>query len=166
MEIEEISDPPSIARVAKLAEEIWHEYYPPLVGNDLANYVLKKFQTAEAIGEQIRNGSLYYFVKDGRAEAGYFCVQPGGSPGVMFLSKFYVKKQARGKGYGRKMLAFIEALAKRKGFERITLTVNKRNADSIKIYQKMGFEIAEAVVLDIGGGFVLDDYRMEKRLVP
>jgi hypothetical protein len=35
----------------------------------------------------------------------------------------------------------------------------------VQAYQRMGFEIAEAIVIDIGGGFVMDDFRMEKRLV-
>ena len=41
------------------------------------------------------------------------------------------------------------------------LAVNKRNAAAIAAYRKHGFEIVEAVVKDIGGGFVMDDYIME-----
>jgi hypothetical protein len=32
----------------------------------------------------------------------------------------------------------------------------------VQEYERMGFSIAEAIVMDIGGGFVMDDYRMEK----
>jgi hypothetical protein len=42
--------------------------------------------------------------------------------------------------------------------------VNKRNASAIAAYRKHGFDVRESVVKDIGGGFVMDDYIMEKRL--
>jgi len=42
--------------------------------------------------------------------------------------------------------------------------VNKRNVRAIKAYQRNGFEIADSVVTDIGGGFVMDDYVMAKDL--
>ena len=41
------------------------------------------------------------------------------------------------------------------------LTVNKRNFDSIAFYQKIGFKIVDCVEMDIGGGFIMDDYVME-----
>ena len=40
------------------------------------------------------------------------------------------------------------------------LTVNKRNVLPIRAYERFGFRRAEAVVKEIGGGFVMDDYRM------
>ena len=42
------------------------------------------------------------------------------------------------------------------------LTVNKRNAATIDCYLRMGFKNAGSVIQDIGGGFVMDDYRMTK----
>jgi hypothetical protein len=43
--------------------------------------------------------------------------------------------------------------------------VNKYNSQPIAVYEKLGFRVVAAVVQDIGGGFVMDDYRMEKTLV-
>ena len=42
------------------------------------------------------------------------------------------------------------------------LAVNKNNATAIAAYLKHGFRIADAVVKEIGGGFVMDDYIMER----
>ena len=44
------------------------------------------------------------------------------------------------------------------------LTVNKGNTDSIAVYLKSGFVVREEAVFDIGSGYVMDDYVMEKRL--
>ncbi len=44
------------------------------------------------------------------------------------------------------------------------LQVNKRNANAINSYQKYGFVVREVTVDDIGHGYVMDDYVMEKKL--
>jgi hypothetical protein len=42
--------------------------------------------------------------------------------------------------------------------------VNKGNP-AVSAYQRLGFRIAADLVMDIGGGFVMDDHRMEKSLL-
>ncbi len=42
-----------------------------------------------------------------------------------------------------------------------TLTANKRNDPAIEAYRHHGFRIRGPIVTDIGGGFVMDDHRME-----
>jgi ribosomal protein S18 acetylase RimI-like enzyme len=44
------------------------------------------------------------------------------------------------------------------------LQVNKRNVDAIAFYRKAGFTVREESIFDIGNGFVMDDYVMEKVL--
>jgi hypothetical protein len=34
----------------------------------------------------------------------------------------------------------------------------------VNVYKRLGFQIAAELVMDIGSGFVMDDYRMEKSL--
>jgi RimJ/RimL family protein N-acetyltransferase len=46
----------------------------------------------------------------------------------------------------------------------LILNVNKQNLRAIRAYERNGFFVREAVVVDIGGGFVMDDYVMAKRL--
>ncbi len=149
-----------IGRVETLAREIWSEYYTPLIGKAQVEYMLDRFQSRQAIAEQIRTGVLYFLVRKADADIGYLAVQPKG--GELFLSKIYVRLSLRGKGYGRRALQFAEALAREQGLGRIRLTVNKNNRNSIRAYERFGFTIAGPVVQDIGGGFVMDDYVMIK----
>jgi RimJ/RimL family protein N-acetyltransferase len=44
----------------------------------------------------------------------------------------------------------------------VRLRVNKRNAPAIRSYLRAGFRFTEDIVSDIGSGFVMDDYVMEK----
>lgn len=76
------------------------------------------------------------------------------------MSKLYIKKEFRHKGIGTKAFEKIRELADGKP---IRLTVNKHNTNSITAYKKWGFKTVDAVVTDIGSGFVMDDYIMEAK---
>ena len=66
------------------------------------------------------------------------------------------------KGFGKKAVQFVEALARRLNLKKISLTVNRNNISAVKAYEKMGFKNLGPVVQDIGNGFMMDDFRMEK----
>ncbi len=162
MEINKVSKKEQLSTIVNLAYEIWYEHYTPIIGKHQVDYMLEKFQSVEAMTEQIKNGSLYFLILDDDIPLGYMSADL--LTDRLFLSKFYITKSERGKGYGRIMMAHLETLAKEKNLNKISLTVNKYNTGSITIYKKIGFAISDSVVKDIGEGFFMDDYQMEKRL--
>jgi RimJ/RimL family protein N-acetyltransferase len=91
---------------------------------------------------------------------------PQPDDGVVQLSKLYLLEKCRGQGLGKEMLTFAEQRCRELGAGTLWLTVNKYNAGPIAFYKRMGFENVGAIVTDIGGGFVMDDYRMQKILTP
>jgi ribosomal protein S18 acetylase RimI-like enzyme len=149
-----------IEAVEALAKEIWTEHYIPIIGRGQVDYMLARFQSMQAISEQIAMGYLYFLIEEEGQFVGYVSVQP--KEHELFLSKIYVLSSCRGKGYGKKAVKFVEELAKEKGLGKIVLTVNKNNTLAIKAYEAIGFKKIEAIVQDIGNGFVMDDYKMEK----
>lgn len=161
-EIKEVKDRDSIDQVVILADEIWREHYIPIIGVDQVDYMLNKYQSASAIRDQIKDGAFYFLVYYRDKPAGYFSFYH--QEDSLFLSKIYIHSSLRGTGLGRFSIEFIEKEAQRFGQSSITLTVNKNNAHTIAAYKKMGFEVEEAIVMDIGNGFVMDDYKMKKYL--
>jgi len=162
MHIKQVSDKNQMKTIEEFAYKIWHEHYTPIIGTNQVEYMLEKFQSVKAMTEQIQNGFLYFLCEYDNKTIGYMSVNI--SDGALFLSKFYVASAQRGKGYGRKMISYLETLAKEKSLNRISLTVNKDNAGSINMYKKVGFVICGTAVKDIGEGFIMDDYQMEKRV--
>lgn len=146
--------------IVVLAEEIWNEHFTPIIGKAQVDYMLAKFQSKKTIGEQIKQGYSYFLIKSNIKYVGYFGVKPEAAS--LLLSKFYIVSADRGKGLGRKALNYIEQLVIESGAGKISLTVNRYNSDTIEAYKKLGFKITESIVQDIGNGFVMDDYRMEK----
>jgi len=151
--------------VEALAREIWTEYYTPIIGHAQVVYMVEKFQTAKAVLYQIaREGYLYYLLRDDMGVwVGYFAVMLNESE--LFLSKFYILAKFRGRGYGQAAIQFIETLARCQKLSKIALAVCKKNTASIDIYRKLGFHVTGPLVADIGGGFLMDDYRMEKAIL-
>ncbi|HEU4601437.1 MAG TPA: GNAT family N-acetyltransferase [Steroidobacteraceae bacterium] len=149
--------------IAAMAREIWYEYYVPIIGRAQVDYMVTKFQTAEAMAAQIASGYEYFVVRRDASEIGYFALQPQPDEGRLFLSKLYLLARSRGAGTGRACMEFIERLGRERGLGMLWLTVNKGNP-SVKAYERLGFRIAAEIVIDIGDGFVMDDYRMQKDL--
>lgn len=147
----------------QLAREIWEEHYIPIIGAEQVSYMMKKFQGAELMHRQSEEEHYhFYFVVLEGTRVGYLSYRM--DPDQLFTSKFYLKREARGKGLARAMLRFLEGKARQAGRKSIGLTVNKNNTGSIAAYKAIGFEVVEPVVIDIGGGFVMDDFRMSKSL--
>ena len=148
--------------IERLAQTIWREHYIPIIGSAQVEYMLDKFQSVPAMKAQIRDGFDYYQVLVNRELIAYFSIQ--NKEGKLFLSKLYVDSKFRGKGYGVETLEYIKELAGKMQLKCIELTVNKHNTNSIAFYEKNGFIKKEAIVIDIGEGFVMDDYRLELRI--
>ena len=151
-----------IATVAKIANEIWREHYTPIIGPDQVDYMLMRFQSTEAIGDQIAGGMHYWLVITG-SPIGYLAAEAR-TP-ALFISKFYLRSSQRGQGYGRQSMDFLADFAKAEGCNQMTLTVNRFN-DSVTIYQRLGFGIDGELCQDIGSGYVMDDYAMSRSLTP
>lgn len=145
--------------IAKLAKEIWTEYFTPIIGEAQVSYMLKNMQSFEAMKKQQGEGYVYHQII-GSGPIGYLCVRV--KRPELFISKLYLLKKERGLGVGKNALQFIESLANSSGCNKLWLTVNKGNTDTVRAYEKWGFKIVSEPVVDIGGGFVMDDYRMEK----
>ncbi len=149
-----------IENFTKLASEIWHEYWPCLLSNEQIDYMVEKFQSYEAVKNQLQNEHyIYNILEENGNFTGYFgvCIKEN----YLFLSKLYIKKDFRHKGYGKIAFDKIKLIAKEQNKTSIQLTVNKHNTNTIKAYDKWGFKTIDAVVTDIGKGFVMDDYIME-----
>jgi RimJ/RimL family protein N-acetyltransferase len=150
-----------IAIIEVLAREIWTEHYTPIIGRDQVEYMLGAFQSKDAISAQIETeGYRYFLMEEEGAHIGYMAVQS--MRDELFLSKIYIKASWRGRGFGKRAIQFLENCAAGLHLRKISLTVNKNNIHSIKAYEKMGFKNLGPVIQDIGNGFIMDDFKMEK----
>lgn len=156
---QEVSSDKNLKKIEDMASIIWHEHYTPIIGIQQVQYMLDKFQSVISMKAQIDTGYHYFIINDENTPMGYLSFSRRKEQ--LFLSKIYVLKESRGKGIGKKAMKFIVDTARALGCEKVSLTVNKYNFNSIKAYESSGFINKEALVQDIGGGYIMDDYLME-----
>ena len=149
-------------RIEQLAGVIWREHYIPITGEGQVEHMLEKYQSASAISNQVKDGFQYFIIYCNEIPTGYLSIKKENDK--LFLSKIYVLKEYRGNKIGKMAMLFIEDKAKGMNCSKVVLTVNKNNTNSILAYERLGFKNLGSVVKDIGKGFVMDDYKMEKHL--
>jgi ribosomal protein S18 acetylase RimI-like enzyme len=95
---------------------------------------------------------------------GYCSYALTSAPDELKLEQLYLLPALHGRGLGGMMLRHVEARARALGCTRVMLQVAKANAGSIAVYERAGYSIREPILIDIGGGYVMDDYVMAKAL--
>lgn len=144
-----------ISEMSKMATDIVREHFDPLIGKEQNDFMLEMFQTKHAIKEQLENGYKYFFVRENNRNLGFLAFYPRDH--AMYLSKFYLYKSERGKGYAHQMLEFVISNAKKQNLTGIELNVNKQNS-ACQAYESLGFKIVRSEKNSIGNGFYMDDY--------
>ncbi len=154
-----------IDRLRSLAAEIWRRHYADIIGAAQIEYMLEQRYGPQVVREELLRKDLWWdlLLVNGKMTgfASYFLT---GNAGEMKLDKLYVHHDHQRKGYGGMLLDRVLGIARAYGCTTLMLAVNKNNRNAIAAYKKHGFRIAESVVKDIGGGFVMDDYIMIKSL--
>lgn len=145
--------------VYAVAEPIWEQYYTPIIGEEQVEYMIEKFLSPDAIVEQINSGYEYFLFSYDYTFAGFAAIEERGEE--LFLSKFYIDQEFRGKGIGKYMFQKFMEIAKMRNLKKIWLTCNRNNTNSIAIYEHLGFKKVREEVTDIGNGFVMDDFIFE-----
>ena len=153
-----------VERVAALARAIWHAHYPGIISTAQIEYMLAQRYDPAVIREELAQTGVWWFVlrMDGGIVA-YMALQKEGDAALK-IDKLYVRPELQRRGCGGRLIAHAETLARREGCRELVLAVNRNNANAIAAYRKHGFAVREAVVKEIGGGFVMDDYLMAKEL--
>ena len=143
-----------------------HEFFPSVLSTEQIDYMVEKFQSAQAMKEQMKSeGYKYFLLLNGGTRVGYTAIRHDGD-GRLFLSKLYVKKEHRGKGYATEVFEFLKRYCRENGLTAIWLTVNKHNSTAISVYEKRGFRKIGEGVTDIGKNFVMDDFYFQLDVCP
>lgn len=159
MIIREIYSEADVRRLTKVARVVWREANVAFCTPEQVEYMIEKYQSFEAISGQLMQGYRYFIFEEDGDIMGYFGVQPQGER--LFLSKFYILKQNRGRGLFSLGLERMCQICREDGLQSIYLTVNRNNTRAYEIYLHKDFKVIAEECTDIGFGFVMDDYIME-----
>src|SRR5207244_1185497 len=79
------------------------------------------------------------------------------------IHKIYLLPASQGNGVGRLLIDKVAELATEHKNSTVSLNVNRYNK-AIQFYERMGFKVIDNEAIDIGDGFLMEDFVMEKPL--
>lgn len=154
----------NLPAISQLAGVIWRACYPGIITPDQIEYMLSRMYSLETLREQLNNHVHYPLLFLNNELVGFASYGTSDDPAVFKLHRLYLHPDCHGRGLGSFLLRHCEQQARNLGGRRLILNVNKRNAKAMAVYRRNGYRIIESVVLDIGNGFVMDDYVLAKEL--
>jgi len=84
-----------------------------------------------------------WLILDGASPVGYIVLCFGYSLEWLgrdaFVDELYLQEQYRGRGWGRKTMAFVENAARVEGIHTLHLEVVRQNAKALELYRRLGF---------------------------
>ncbi|HEY2648758.1 MAG TPA: GNAT family N-acetyltransferase [Puia sp.] len=152
-------------QVRELALEIFPVTYQEIVEKEQIDYMMDMFYTPENLLKQFESGQVFLVIYTELKASGFASYTSLNENGIYKLNKIYVDNRLQGKGLGRSLLNEVFSLVKNAGGKSLQLNVNRFNK-AVGFYKSMGFDLKKEELLDIGRGYFMDDFVMEKILQP
>ena len=147
--------------VIDLTKKIWPVAYGEILSKSQLDYMIDKFYNEPALRELVQKGHVFYVAQDDNGkDVGFVSYEINSEPNKTKIHKIYVLPETQGTGLGRQFFELVKEKAIENNQKAIFLNVNKYN-NAIHFYIKLGFTKVKDEVIDIGNGYVMDDYVME-----
>lgn len=149
-----------IPLVAPFAQAIWRDHYAAIISPAQIEHMLRERYSAADLEPYVGAADRWFeLLRVERALAGFLRTRIVDGD-TLKIEEIYLAAAWRGRGFGQQLLAHAEARGRALCCAQLLLAVNKRNAAAIRAYERFGFSVCESIVVDIGGGFVMDDFVM------
>ena len=155
--------PPDVPAISSLAREIWQATYPGIITQDQIDFMLELRYGHERLYDDLEDADKWLdqaFLDDRRVGFAFSEIYKG----EFKLDKLYIHPDVQRQGVGGQLIEHVAERARKLGYPKVILAVNKRNEKAINSYKKYGFVVREITQDDIGQGYVMDDFIMEKVL--
>jgi diamine N-acetyltransferase len=150
--------------IQQLAYEIWPIVYQEIISKEQIQYMLELMYRLDALKEKATNGHQFILAINEHQPVAFASFELNHSEiGKTKLHKLYVLPQFQKQKIGEQLLDYISEIARINKQHEILLNVNKYNSAQF-FYAKLGFKVIGQEVIDIGNGFVMDDYIMQKKM--
>lgn len=153
-----------IESIQDLANRTWWNTYSAYLSEEQIQYMLDKMYNKGELLSHFKDGYIFLMAEEDGTDLGFasFSILDPETRGYK-LHKLYVLPDTHGKGVGKLLMNEVVNLIRREGGKSLQLNVN-RNNKAADFYKKAGFVVKEIMDLDIGNGYLMNDYVMEKAL--
>lgn len=151
-----------IATIRKLAQQFWPVAFTSILSTIQIEYMMEMMYSEQAVEQQMNEGHQYAIAYQNSEQVGYVSYETDHDVTKKTkVHKLYVSPNHQREGLGKAMLEYVVDRAIESKNNAVFLNVNKYNTQAINFYKKSGFFLSKAETIDIGEGFVMDDFVFE-----
>lgn len=154
-----------IKTIQDIAYTTWPLTYGEILSLEQLQYMLDLFYSVDALNKQmVEKEQLFYLIQENELVIGFIGIEHNYQNKTFTkIHKIYLLPETQGKGIGKLAIETIGEFAKENKSTSLLLNVNRFNK-ALHFYEKIGFKIIDEVNIEIGNGYLMEDYVMEKKL--
>ncbi|SFF05587.1 GNAT family N-acetyltransferase [Spirosoma endophyticum] len=153
--------------IRDIAYQTWPTTFGEILSPAQIRYMLDMMYSLDSLKRQISEQKHVFLLAqetDSKAYLGYVSYEfDYKSQSKTKIHKIYLLPASQGKGVGRLLIDKVAELAAEHRNSTVSLNVNRYNK-AIQFYERMGFNVIDNETIDIGDGFLMEDFVMEKPL--
>lgn len=151
--------------IKSLSDIIWPSTFSDILSSEQISYMMEMMYSSDSLKKQMNELNHHYLIaeKDGEYLGFISYEENYKKSNITKIHKIYVLPSLHGAGVGRYLIDAVSKIAKNNHNNELTLNVNRYNK-AIGFYKHMGFEVVTSEDIDIGNGFLMQDYIMNKAL--
>jgi leucyl-tRNA synthetase len=125
---------------AELIDKLLNEYFNHL----REEFKIEPYETTQAPEELFGEDNKFWFLTGSTPEEIIGCISARKlRDKALEVRRLYIRKEFRGKGYGKFLINFVEEWASSNGFKTLFLDSHSALKKAIEIYQKIGYTFTE-----------------------
>jgi GNAT superfamily N-acetyltransferase len=150
-----------IEAIRQIAYATWPDTFCDILTAAQIQYMLAWLYAPERLRRQVDAKEHIFHLAEVDGKPVGFAAHQIDHPrhGTTKIHKLYLLPSQQGKGIGRLLIDTVRRAAREANQQALTLNVNKNNR-AVDFYRANGLARVGEEVIDIGGGYVMDDYIM------
>jgi len=151
--------------IRSLSDQIWPNTFREMLSEDQIAYMMNMMYSQDSLEKQMENSQQYLIAEENGEYMGYVAYELNyQNSSITKVHKIYILPSLQGKGIGHFFIDTAAKIARDNNNTELSLNVNRDNAKAIHFYEHMGFSIVKREDNEIGCGYLMTDYVMNKKL--
>ena len=151
-----------IPTIKKLADYLWPKAFASILSTEQIDYMMEMMYSQASIEKQMDEGHQFAIAQKDNVDIGYVSYETNhNNSHKTKIHKLYISPEYQRHGIGKLMVDYVAGQALKANNNSLFLNVNKFNTGAIGFYKKHNFVLTKKEVIDIGNGFIMDDFVFE-----
>jgi diamine N-acetyltransferase len=157
-------DESKLSFVQEIAKVTWPIAFGNILSKEQLAYMMDMMYRFEVLEAQLLEGHEFYLFNHEGIPVGFMGIEANYNEiQQLKIHKLYILPTYQGKKIGEQFIRFAEKRALELKQNLLTLNVNRYNK-ALNFYGKLGFKNVKTIDIEIGNGYLMEDYVMEKTL--